>query len=227
MKLGWIKEKRVAEWLGQGLLLCCLLNKTRLWHLWIFVTFWCQDEDRSRAQGRGNLEQLGKRWNASFERVQNSSTARMWMKYLAFLYLIVVSKAQGPGCQSRVLLGSRWVGGSDSWSQKKIAGSYQICPALSWWEQAQQILPATGFLSLSTFCSVTVLTEELSSTYSFTSLLHRVCSAGRALSSEKYGASQTLGAEGMQKLSWRRVKVWELLPQKLSLLQSVVQTLFE
>lgn len=41
-----------------------------------------------------------------------------------FISLTVVPKAQDRRCWSWVLLGSCWVGESDSWSQKKIAGRY-------------------------------------------------------------------------------------------------------
>lgn len=48
-----------------------------------------------------------------------------------FVSLTVVPKAQGMGCWLSVLLGSCWVEESDSWSQEKIAGRCQICPAVS------------------------------------------------------------------------------------------------
>lgn len=72
------------------------------------------------------MEQLvGMRQNACFERVRVLDSSPYMDEIVGiFVSLTVVPEAQGIGCWSRVLLGSCWVGESDSQSQKRIAGRY-------------------------------------------------------------------------------------------------------
>lgn len=119
MKLGMIKEKQVAESLGQGSGVLSFEQNLLVTPLDFRNFLMSRRGPRQGSKGRKFGAVSRNETKCLFERVQVLDSS---MGEIAGMFVSL--SAQGMGCWWWVLLGSCWLGENDSWSQKKTAGRY-------------------------------------------------------------------------------------------------------